>query len=284
MIDFHTHFGRLVHKYPPLKVSTLLKRMDRLGIEQAVVMPIENPEETEYYVTTDEVLRATRRHADRLIPFCNIDPRRNSPGNFDPRPIIEEYVARGCVGFGEVLTGLQMGDPRMKQIYAICEEMKLPVVLHFDSYINIDEPGLPRFEQLVDEFPKLNFIAHAMCWWGEISKRVDYSILYPETGYAGYPTGSVVPGGRVEYLLDKYPNVYADLSANSGYNALTRDIDFSYKFLEKFSHKLLFATDYLYPRQPLPIVDFIKNAEISSEAFKRITETNAKKLLHRYFN
>ncbi len=62
MIDFHTHFGRLVYKYPRLKVSTLLKRMDKNGIEKAVVLPIENPEETDFYVTTEEVLRAARRY------------------------------------------------------------------------------------------------------------------------------------------------------------------------------------------------------------------------------
>ncbi len=284
MIDFHTHIGRLVYKYPQLKVSTLLKRMDRNGIEKAIVLPIENPEETDFYVTTEEVLRAAQWHPDRLVPFCNIDPRRNSPGNFNPRPIIEEYVSRGCAGFGEVLAGVKMGDPRTKKIFSVCEELELPVVMHFDSYINIDEPGLPRFEKVIQEFPKLNFVAHAMCWWGEISKEVDYSILYPENSYAGYPTGGIVPDGKVEYFLEKYPNVYADLSANSAYIALTRDIDFSYNFLEKFSHKLLFATDYVYPRQPLPIIRFVKNAPISREAFARITEKNAKKLLHKYFN
>jgi predicted TIM-barrel fold metal-dependent hydrolase len=44
-------------------------------------------------------------------------------------------------------------------------------------------------------------------------------------------------------LLVEYPNMYADLSAGSGYGALSRDEAFAQDFLARFRHKLLFATD-----------------------------------------
>ena len=50
MIDIHTHIGKLFKE--ELKPSQLLKFMDRNGIEKAAVLPIENPEEPFYYVTT----------------------------------------------------------------------------------------------------------------------------------------------------------------------------------------------------------------------------------------
>ena len=268
-----------MHRFPSLKVSTLLKRMDRNGIEKAVLLPIENPEEVDYYLTTESVLKICQRHPDRLIPFCNVDPRRGIPGEFDPLPIIKEYSDRGCKGFGELLAGLPIDDQRTKKLFQVCQQLKLPVVLHFDSYINMDRPLLPAFESVVREFPDVTFVAHAMSWWGEISRQVQYDVLYPLKGAAGYPEGPVVSGGRVEYFLEKYDNVYADLSAYSAYNALTRDRDFGCRFLEKYSHKLLFATDYLYPRQPLPIIKFIKEVPISKSAFDRITRKNAVRLL-----
>jgi len=74
IIDFHTHIGRLWLAHPRFTVKDLLRRMDGLGIYSAVVLPIENPEETEFHATTEMVLGAIKRHLDRLIPFCNVDP------------------------------------------------------------------------------------------------------------------------------------------------------------------------------------------------------------------
>ena len=76
IIDFHTHVGRLYYNLRPFTAKKLLKRLDELGISMAVILPIENPEELDYYVTTESVLRICRRYRDRLIPFCNVDPRR----------------------------------------------------------------------------------------------------------------------------------------------------------------------------------------------------------------
>lgn len=71
MIDIHMHVGRLCQsEKKALTPSYLLKLMDAHGIEKAALLPIESPEETDYYVTTEEVLRVCRRHPDRFIPFC----------------------------------------------------------------------------------------------------------------------------------------------------------------------------------------------------------------------
>ena len=95
MIDIHTHIGKLMFK-KELKLSQLLRFMDSQGIEKAVVLPIENPEETYYYVTTEEVLKACKRHPDRLIPFCNVDPRRGaSSPSTDFYRIIKECKEMG---------------------------------------------------------------------------------------------------------------------------------------------------------------------------------------------
>lgn len=63
----------------------------------------------------------------------------------------------------------------------------------------------------------------------------------------------VVLGGRLPYLFAHYPNLYADLSANSGSCAILRDPDFGLRFLHKFADKLLFATDMTTPEQHFPL-------------------------------
>jgi predicted TIM-barrel fold metal-dependent hydrolase len=88
---------------------------------------------------------------------------------------------------------------------------------------------------LLKAYPKTTFIGHANSWWAHISAEVNDKV--------GYPTGPVKPGGLTGSLLADYPNIYGDLSANSGRNALARDPDFAAAFLDRHKAKLLFGSD-----------------------------------------
>jgi len=281
MIDFHTHIGKIFYGKKVLTAKKLVETMDKYGIKKSVVLPIENPEETHWYSTTDYVLRNCKKYPDKLIPFCDVDPRRGSNNGKDSYlgKIIEGYVEKGCKGFGEVLANLKFNDKRMKVIYKICGELSLPIVFHLGGVSGrskmglTDKIGLPFIESVLNEFPDTIFVAHGPGWWAEISSDVK-----PEDR-DGYPKGLIKKEGKVVYLLENYPNMFADLSAGSGYNALTRDGDFGIEFLNRCYKKLLFATDYLYSGQENPIIDYIKNVKISGSKRKRIMEDNAKELL-----
>ena len=271
IIDIHTHIGQLVVGSPALTAGRLVRQMDTWGIEKAVVLPIENPEELDYYVTTFDVLKKCKPYPDRLIPFCNTDPRHRYPGRFNPKPVLERYIDMGAKGFGENLAGIPVDDPMNQIIYQTCGELGLCIVMHFDAWINRDEPGLPGFEKMLKQFPDTVFLAHGPQWWREISKA--------ETDGSGYPKGKVKRGGRCEKLLKKYGNLYGDLSAGSGYNAITRDPSYGPGFLERCADKLLFGTDYLSPKQKCPIVEYFANTNISKQAKAKILFRNAKRLL-----
>ncbi|MBW3539137.1 MAG: hypothetical protein KY476_02605 [Planctomycetes bacterium] len=83
----------------------------------------------------------------------------------------------------------------------------------------------------------MRIIGHAQTWWANISAEV------PPPEKTLYPTGPVKPGGLIDRLLGEYPNLYADLSAGSGYTALTRDEDFTRGFLERHRRQILFGSD-----------------------------------------
>ena len=84
--------------------------------------------------------------------------------------------------------------------------------------------------------------------------------------------------------MRKYQNLYGDLSAESGYNALARDPEYAVQFLNEFSDRLLFGTDICRPTQKVPIVNFLINlvekGKISEEVFKKVARENAIKLLN----
>jgi hypothetical protein len=77
MIDFHTHIGRF-GKDPKrtLDVADLVRKMDRRGIEKSVVLPLhDSPSGWYLRCTTEDIISETNKFPDRLIPFCQIDPR-----------------------------------------------------------------------------------------------------------------------------------------------------------------------------------------------------------------
>jgi hypothetical protein len=148
-------------------------------------------------------------------------------------------------------------------------------MFHTDFHILFDEPGQPRLEKMLRQYPETIFIGHAIHFWAEISancQEKDYA-------YAVYASGPVSPGGSTDRLLSQYPNLFGDLSANSGFNAITRDPEFGLEFLNRQQDKLLFGTDILKPYQPIPLLDHLQKISISPVVREKILGKNAEKIL-----
>ena len=67
------------------------------------------------------------------------------------------------------------------------------------------------------------FIGHGDLFWAHISADVPTD--------RGYPAGPIQRGGLTDRWLSDFPNLYADLSANSGNNAVLRDPAFTRNFI-----------------------------------------------------
>jgi hypothetical protein len=140
---------------------------------------------------------------------------------------------QGAIGIGEMKFHVPVDSPEMDRVYKLAEELRVPVLLHFEyHHYNL---GLESLEKVLKRYPKVNFIGHAQTWWGNISADPDPNDMYPE--------GRVKPGGLLDKLLADYPNIYGDLSANSGLNAITRDPEFSRGFLTRHNRKLIWGSD-----------------------------------------
>ena len=275
LIDVHMHVGRLyADESEPLTPEFLLEFMDRSGIERAALHPIESPEETHYYVPTEYVLEVCRQWPERFIPFCNVDPRIGEKANAPAlRARLTECKRAGCKGYGEAMSGLAIDEDRLQRIYALCGELGLPIIFHMDAERNVDEKGFPRLERMLRQFPETIFIGHAQHFWAEISGDVK------EDQFGGYPRGPIAEGGAIVRLLDRYANLYADISAGSALNGLTRDVQFGWRFLERFQDKLLFATDLCRRVRDVPNVAYFVSAgregRISPAAYRKIARENA---------
>lgn len=280
IIDVHAHLGKVIHGHPPLTVADMLRFMGAHEIKWSVVLPLVHPEEEDYYYTTEQALADCALHPDRLIPFANIDPRRSSnDGHHDFYPVLKEYADQGCKGCGEMLYNLPTNDPRMKGIYRACGQLGWPVVSDFRlNTTGVTEPvGLPYLKECLREFPETVFVGHGPAWWAEMPADV----IPEEKNTNNCPDRVVVRPGRVAELLERHPNMHADLSAYSCHRALTRDLDYAREFLARFARKLMFGTDRLvngYMEDPVTIA-LVRDMGLPDDGERAISRGNAVRLL-----
>jgi predicted TIM-barrel fold metal-dependent hydrolase len=293
IIDIHTHityenfpeFGRLLNR-APFTADILLKRMDMEGIDKSVLLPLVHPECLDYYgvAGNQECMEAARKHPDRFIAFCNVDPR-SMMNQFEDglRNLLELYIDLGCKGIGEMCASLLLDDEQYQRLFHHAGELGLPIIFHFKSlkspsYGAIDDLGMPRLEKMLKMFPKTIFLGHSPCFWNELDADIT------DDNREGYVKGTIKNKGRLWELFEKYPNLYGDCSAGSAYTAISRDSK-GYEFLEKFNSKVCFGTDrFTSIDEPIPpILNYLKDAvavgNISKSAYENIMHRNAEKII-----
>ena len=286
-IDIHVHVRRVPgppHEggYYPTP-EELIRIYDRLEIERGVLLPGVNPECAYSVQSNEEVIEIAEKYPDRFIPFCNVDPRfvSNSP-DAPLDKILKYYRDRGCRGVGEVCANLPFLHPLVQNLFRHVQDVGLPLTFHIAPQIGgvyglYDDPGLPQLERSLRLFPKLIFLGHSQPFWAEIGR-----LETPADRY-GYPDYPVREEGVVPKLMRRYPNLYGDLSAHSGYNALARDPEYAVKFLNEFQDRLLFGTDITSPDTPTPLRDFLlrlyREGRISEKVFWKVSRGNAIRLL-----
>jgi hypothetical protein len=204
----------------------------------------------------------------------------------DFREQLKRYADRGCRGLGEFLPDLPFDDARCLNLYRQAGECRMPVLFDLHDvpgeYGLLDGPGLPRLEHSLRACPATVFIGHGPTFWAEISGGVSV----PERQGYPFPSGQIRPNGAMPRLMASYDNLWADISAGSGFHALTRDPAFGIDFLRKFQDKILFGTDACQRFETAPVcanrelMRRIRNEHLlSEEACRKIESANAQRLL-----
>jgi len=261
----------------------LIEIMDSTGVDKGVLLPGVSPECRKQYSPTEDILEICAGRPDRFIPFCNIDARAegNSPAANHSRQLTY-YKDRGCKGVGELSFNLPFTHPMVLNLFEHCQACRMPVLFHIgpqigDCYGLVDQLHLGGLEVCLKRFADLTFIGHSQPFWAEISGDLT------DDDRGGYPTGPVTGGGAVPRLLREYPNLYADISANSGYNALTRDPQFGPAFAAAFHDRLLMATDTCSPKNNFQHAALLRTwkeeGKLTAEAFEDIAWRNANRIL-----
>ena len=154
--------------------------------------------------------------------------------------VLTRAVKAGAIGIGEIKSHVAADGPELRRMYALAAELNVSIMVHFQEVPHFDGEGVfatgfSRFEAMLKMFPKTRFIGHADAFWANVS--ADYA------NEIDYPSGRITRGGITDRLLGDYANLFGDLSANSGNNALSRDPEFTPDFLQRHQNKLVFGSD-----------------------------------------
>ena len=288
IIDVHAHvFTRPIlvkaNGLTFLSAEDQIRRMDEKGIDMAVILPLNSADGPAERQSMGEVLNICEAFPGRFIPYCEIDPRRHDWHTVEHFYAgLSQYKDVGFKGFGELTTRLPFDDPKMMALFGALEKLELPVTFHTclaqkPTYGVIDDLGLPRFEQVLQTFPDLVFFGHSASFWSEIGG--DLTVETKE----GYPKGPVVEGGAVVRLLREYSQLNGDISAGSGFNALERDPEFSWAFIDEFQDRLLLGLDHTDVELDFQHIEWLTQARndghITTAALEKILWKNANRLI-----
>ncbi len=224
IIDIHQHTN-----YSKRPDDVLIAHQRKMGITKTILLPAGRKYGLAAEAGRNDTVVAIARKYPKEYVFC----ANELPDIPETRQELEKYLKMGAVGIAEQKFPVDCDSNHIQLIASIAQEFNVPVLMHFqhETY----NFHIERFHTILAKFPKVNFIGHAQTFWSNISKGGDQKVLYPKD--------KVIPGGITDRLLADYPNMYADLSAGSGFNAFARDPEHGKAFIRRHQNKLIYGSD-----------------------------------------
>lgn len=226
IIDIHQHTD-----YSGRPDDVFLKHQDLMGITKTILLPAGSEYGLEAGASGNEaVVKFAKAHPDKYVYFAN-----EVPYFPQAREVLEKYLKMGAIGIGEQKFFVDVLSKPVDLVCDIAQHFNVPVLMHFqyERYnVNYDQ-----FWRVLKKYPKVNFIGHAQTFWANIDagQSKEPSVLYPK--------GKVTAGGWTDRYLQDYPNMWADMSAGSGLNAMQRDEAQAREFIKRNQDKLIYGSD-----------------------------------------
>jgi uncharacterized protein len=246
IIDMHSH----PYAKTEAEITQWLKTMDQVGIEKTTILAMATGKEF------DDIKR--KYSSDHFEPWCGLDFSAHAKPDF-PKAAVEELQRchdQGAKGIGEIhdkgqglrsgkstAPGIHPDDPRVDAIWEKAAELHMPVSLHVADPIWMYQPmdahndGLMNaYEWRLDNQPNIVKLPGMI----EILERTA-SRHRNTTFIACHFANLDYDLNHLGDILDRNPNLYADISARYAETApIPR---FAAKFYERYSNRLVYGTD-----------------------------------------
>jgi predicted TIM-barrel fold metal-dependent hydrolase len=176
--DAHVHLGESgpwqPYGNPTIYVDDLLQLLTKYHIARALVFPNPNVGDT-YPRTNDYIARCVREHAEKLVGFGRVDPRRDKDAAEELGRIKKRLRLSG-VKLHPMVECFRPDHPFFDRFFRKVDELKLPILMHTGD--GFSAPGLAA--KVAKKYPEVVMIlAHLR--EGCVSALKDLPNIYVET-------------------------------------------------------------------------------------------------------
>jgi predicted TIM-barrel fold metal-dependent hydrolase len=248
-IDMHAHD----YAKTPEQVAEWVRDMDAAGVEKAIVLTMAVGGEF------DAVYAKYAKYPGRFEVWCGFDYTGYDKPDFGPAAVkeLERCYKAGARGVGELgdkgkglfycrptkAWGMHLDDPRMDPLLEKCAELRMPVNIHvadpYWMYLPMDAANdglMNAYKWRLDNQPDI--VGHE----GMVKILEGAVKRHPNTIFVTCHFANCSHDlNKLGNLFDKYPNLYADISARFAETApIPR---FAARFYDKYQDRLVYGTD-----------------------------------------
>jgi predicted TIM-barrel fold metal-dependent hydrolase len=307
VIDMHSHNNAKTDA----ELTEWIRTMDELNIRTTVVLSMAHGREF------DEIVARYKKYPGRFSVWCGFDYTGYDQPGYGPAAVaeLERCFKAGAQGVGEMgdkgkgmyytqpaAWGMHFDDPRMDPLLEKCGELGMPISIHVADPMWMYQPMDKYNDGLMNAYQwrldnQTNILSHA-----ELLSTLEHAVTkHPHTTFvACHFANCCYDLSVLGALFDKYPNLYADISARYAETApIPRAAG---KFYEKYQDRLVYGTDmgrgkamYLTTFRILETADEhfydwelfsyhwpLNGLALSDEVLRKVYGGNAEKILGRH--
>jgi len=301
-----------MHSHPYAKTSEEIaewvRNMDEVGIARTIILSGATGQEFE------DIYRMYAVYPDRFELWCGFDYTGYDQPGFGQRAIatLEKCRQAGARGVGELhdkgkglnsdkmtALGMHPDDPRMDSLFERCGQLGMPVNIHvadpiwmYEAMDNQNDGLMNAFNWRLDNQPGI--VGHSgMIDILERTVKKHSSTTFIACHFANLDYDLA----RLGQILERHPNLYADISARYAETApIPR---FTSQFYAKYSDRLLYGTDmgfeksmyrvtfrvletlneHFYETEMFSYHWSLSGFGLSDEILQKVYRTNAEKIL-----
>lgn len=248
IIDMHSH----PYAKTPEQVAEWVRNMDEVGVKKTIILTMTAGQKF------DDIYQRYSRYPDRFELWCGLDLTGYDKPGFGAATVkeLERCHQLGARGVGELhdkgrglasgeskSVGMHPDDPRVDPIFEKCAELRMPVSLHVADpiwmYQKMDKynDGLMNaYEWRLDNQPDIVGLSGMI----DILERT--LTRHPHTTFVACHFANLdYDLARLGELLDRHPNLYADIAARYAETApIPR---FTAQFYSSHADRLVYGTD-----------------------------------------
>ncbi len=248
IIDMHSH----PYAKTPQEIDAWVKNMDEVGVEKTMILTMTTGAEF------DEIFRKYSRYPDRFEMWCGFDFTGYDKPGFGPAAVkeLERCHRAGARGVGEIhdkgkglrsgksnAPGMHPDDARMDAVWQKCGELGMPISLHVADpiwmYQKMDATNdglMNAYEWRLDNQPNIVGLSGMVdILERTVARHRNTTFIACHFANLDYDLG------RLGEVLERNPNLYADISARYAETApIPR---FALQFYAKHADRLVYGTD-----------------------------------------